>query len=83
MRRKKEAATVSTHRHAIPDRPFDEADWVDWDHWQTVEELQNFMNGLTDISSSAEDALANSSDEIERRDHIARQIHRHGLEVGG
>lgn len=83
MRRKKGATTGSTHYRAIPDRPFDEADWVDWDHWQTVEELQNFMNGLTDISSGAEDAFADSSDEIGQRDHIARQIHRHGLEVDG
>ncbi|MGH6622313.1 MAG: hypothetical protein ACREF6_22425 [Alphaproteobacteria bacterium] len=83
MRRKKVATTGSTYRRTIPERPFDEADWVDWDHWQTVEELQNFMNGLTDISSGAEAALAESSDEFGQRDHIARQIHRHGLEVDG
>ena len=80
--RKREGATEPRHRRHIADQPFDEADWVDWDHWQTVEELQNFMNGLTETSAAAESAFIDSSgEEGQQQDHIARQIHRHGLEV--
>ena len=60
---------------------FDEADWVDWDHWQTVEELQNFMNGLADETFAAESNAAGESGGNGQRGRIARQIHRHGLEI--
>lgn len=83
MKRKTEAAPASTGRWITPAWPFDEADWVDWDHWQTVEELQNFMNGLTDISAPDGTEFANSSEDGGQRDHIARQILRHGLDVDG
>ena len=83
MRRKKEATTGFSHQTTFPDRPFDEADWVDWDHWQAVEELQNFMNGLGDTAHLPEDAFSDSASEAGQRDRIARQIHRHGLEIDG
>ena len=83
MKRKTEAVPGSASHWMMPTGPFDEADWVDWDHWQTVEELQNFMNGLADISSPEEAEPAGSTEDGGQRDHIARQILRHGLEVDG
>lgn len=83
MRRKKEPTTRYSDQPAFADQPFDEADWVDWDHWQTVEELQNFMNGLGDTAYPPEDAFSDSTNEAGQRDRIARQIHRHGLEIDG
>jgi hypothetical protein len=83
MKRKTGAVPASAGRWTTPAGPFDEADWVDWDHWQTVEELQNFMNGLADISALDEAEIAGSSDDGGQRDHIARQILRHGLDVDG
>lgn len=83
MRRKKEATTGILGVRAPGPQPFDEADWVDWDHWQTVEELQNFMNGLGDIGRPPEDAPSGSTNEAGHRERIARQIHRHGLEIDG
>lgn len=58
--------------------PFDEADWVDWDHWQTVEEIQNFMNGLADGDSANTDV----SDERDHSANVANQIRRHGFQAG-
>jgi hypothetical protein len=83
MRRKKEPTTRSSDQTTFPGQPFDEADWIDWDHWQTVEELQNFMNGLGDGAHPPEDAFSDSANEAGHRDRIARQIHRHGLEIDG
>jgi hypothetical protein len=83
MKRKTRAGLRSASHWITPTGPFDEADWVDWDHWQTVEELQNFRNGLADISSPEEADLAGSSEGDGQRGHIARQILRHGLEVDG
>ena len=60
-------------------RPFDEADWVDWDHWQTVEEIQNFMNALSDERGSSTDV----SDDPESASNVATQIRRHGLQADG
>jgi len=64
-------------RPATPDT-YDEADWVDWDHWRTVEEIQDFRNGLGD--SPEYDGQTDGTDSSEQ---IARQIRRYGLEVEG
>ena len=81
MSSNKESAYGTVPRRPVRQEPFDEADWVDWDHWQTVEELQNFMNGLADISAADVAAAAERLDDGTQIDHIARQIQRHGLEV--
>jgi hypothetical protein len=83
MKRKKEAKAEFSQPAVLPGRPFDEADWVDWDHWQSVEELQNFMNGLADSPYFPEDALPDSANEAGQQDRIARHFHRHGLEIEG
>lgn len=75
--RRKPSTRKDRHSH-IKSPPFDEADWVDWDHWQTVEEIQNFMNGLADGGMSN----AGTSDEQDRSSNVANQIRRHGLQAG-
>ena len=57
---------------------FDEADWVDWDHWRTVEEIQNFRNGLGDGHD-----IDGQTDIADSSGQIARQIRRYGLEIDG
>jgi hypothetical protein len=57
---------------------YDEADWVDWDHWQTVEEMQNFLNGVQDRPETAEHTDLEDGDGL-----VARQIRRYGLQADG
>ena len=57
---------------------FDETDWVEWDHWQTVEEMQNFQDGLNDRPDVAE-----FSDPTDGNGQVARQIRRFGLQADG
>jgi len=57
---------------------YDEADWVDWDHWQTVEEMQNFLNGVQDRPEDAEHVDLEDGDRL-----VARQIRRYGLQADG
>lgn len=58
-----------------PDGTFDETEWVDWDHWQAVEEIQNFLDGLSDMTDT--DLVGGN----ESGGRIVRQIRRHGLGV--
>jgi len=67
----------SGERRAIPDA-YDEADWVDWDHWQTVEEIQDFLNGLGNHPDSE-----GPGDAEDGNGPVARQIRRYGLEIDG
>lgn len=70
--------TGKRRRFHIKPPPFDEADWVDWDHCQTVEEIQNFMNGLADGNG----ATAGATDERDHSANVANQIRRHGFQAG-
>ncbi len=65
----------------VRERPFDEADWVDWDHWRSVEELQDFMNGLGGESCALDSFPGDAPDERDQQGRIVRQIRRHGLEI--
>ena len=82
MTHKKEATTRATRGKAVPVQPFDEADWVDWDHWQSIEELQNFLTGVSDSPHLRDETRSDAPDDAQQ-DRIARQIHRHGLEIEG
>jgi len=77
MKTNRQPASGTRERRATRDT-YDEADWVDWDHWRTVEEIQDFRNGLGDgHGDEGQTDLADSSEQI------ARQIRRYGLEVEG
>jgi hypothetical protein len=79
MAKRRNPSTKNTGRGRIKSPPFDEADWVDWDHWQTVEEIQNFMNGLADGNASN----AGVWEDHDHSKNVANQIRRHGLQAGG
>lgn len=72
-------STIPEYQEDPPARmAYDEADWVDWDHWQTVEEMQDFLDGVHDRPQPGE-PLDPADDDAQ----VARQLPRYGLQADG